>query len=577
MAVAELLAGARLGPTAEGGHRYEVVNTLGAGGFGITYLARDERLDGEVVVKELACHNTSFRDTATGRVRPIHGHQETHDKLVKRFVREAKLLNRLRSPHIVRVTDVWEERGSAYYAMDKVDFERHLGEALADGVTTRSWTDAKVHALQLLDALEAVHDAGLVHGDVKPANVLVDRRRGVVLIDFGTARADEEFQTTITSTSFTRGYAPPELMHPSRVREAGPWSDVYSWAMVTWELVMPHPGDAGRPVDATARQHGFDPYLDAAGQLSASGMPETWAETLEACIHLEPSRRPRSVADVRAMLNGEPPPLYAAATLAMDKPDLTSYAPDTQQTEGAPTSAATAAPPSGPPSALAPSALTALSPAPGPSAAAANGSGNHPVVLLAAALAFMGIAALGVAAATHSGDDDIDNSPEETIVDAEVDEESTPAEGDACGGCDDGLICISNACHHPHAEEVMDQYRSLLDHWNNGSSKGFFAQYSDPLVCYHNRANLALASLRVLRGQHFATPDGSEFEIDTLAVLASEEDSVVLMDTGRFLAGDGREKPHVRLIEYRNFENRGWRITIEASRTSHGCAADWFE
>lgn len=566
MAVAELQPGARLGPMAEGGHRYEVVQTLGAGGFGITYLATDQRLDGAVVVKELACHNTSFRDTATGQVRPIHGHQETHDKLVKRFVREARLLNRLRSPHIVRVTDVWEERGSAYYAMDKVDFERHLGEALADGVTTRSWTDAKVHALQLLDALEAVHDAGLVHGDVKPANVLVDRRRGVVLIDFGTARADEEFQTTITSTSFTRGYAPPELMHPARVREAGPWSDIYSWAMVTWELVMPHPGESGRPVDATARQHGFDPYLDAAGQLSASGMPETWASTLEACIQLGPSARPRSVAEVRAMLSGKPTPLYAAETLAMDQPDLTAYAPPAAQTDRAPSSTSTVhTPPQVRPAVPAPQ-LGAPAPAATPA--------TRPSWLIAAAIAFVVVAGIGIAAASRSGD------RPDPDVEVEADANSAVVQADpddACGGCEDGLVCLSNACHYPHAQEVLEQYRSLLRHWNEGNSKGFFAQYDDPLVCYHNRANFALGSLRVLRGQHFAVPDGSGFEIDTLAVVATEEDSVVLMDSGRFLAGDGREKPHVRLIEFRHFENRGWRITIEASQSSHGCASDWFE
>ena len=270
MGVAELQPGERLGPTVDGLYRYEVRNVLGAGGFGITYLGRDARLDGDVVIKELACASVSYRDTQSGVMRPSVGQGELHDKLVARFVREAQLLNRLRSPHIVRVTDVWEERGTAYYAMDRVDAVRHLGEPGADGVTTSSWRQVETHARQLLAALQAVHDAGLVPGDVKPANVLVDRKNGVVLIDFGTARADSEFDQTVTSTSFTRGYAPPELMHPSRVREAGPWSDLYSWGMVVWGLVLAHPGDLGRPLDAVARQHTFDPYVDAAGQLQAA-------------------------------------------------------------------------------------------------------------------------------------------------------------------------------------------------------------------------------------------------------------------------------------------------------------------
>ena len=574
MAVAELAPGARLGPTAEGGFRYEVIRTLGSGGFGITYLTRDERLDGEVVVKELACHNTSFRDTATGNVRPVHGQRDAHDKLVRNFVREAKLLNRLRSPHIVRVTDVWEERGSAYYAMDKVDFDRHLGEALADGVTTRSWSDAQTHALQLLDALESVHDAGLVHGDVKPANVLVDKRRGVVLIDFGTARADEEFQATITSTSFTRGYAPPELMHPSRVREAGPWSDLYSWAMVVWELVMPHPGQGGKPVDAMARQRGFDSYLDAAGQLEASGMPDTWAATLDACIRLEPSQRPRSVAEVRARLDGAQILAHAAPTLVSPFPDVTgaAMAPGVRATTTIESEDRSLAHP-------------APTPAPPPMAAAVHAATppereNRSAWLIGAAFAFVAIAGVGIAAATRG--DTPEPNPDgsgsaEVIANPIAEGSSDPVVDDECGGCEAGLIWVSNACHFPHAEEVMEQYGALLEHWNEGNSKGFFSQYSDPMTCYYSRANFALASLRVLRGQHFVVPDGSRFEIDALGVLHSDEESVVLMDTGRFLAGDGREKPHERRVEYRLVPNRGWRISIEASLTSHGCVSDWFD
>ena len=577
MAVAELAPGTRLGPTADGGFRYEVIRTLGAGGFGITYLAEDARLEGEVVVKELACHSTSFRDTASGNVRPIRGQRETHEKLVKRFLREARLLNRLRSPHIVRVTDVWEERGSAYYAMDKVEFERHLGETLTDGVTTRSWADAEVHAHQLLDALEAVHDAGLVHGDVKPANALVDKRTGVVLIDFGTARADEEFQATVTSTSFTRGYAPPELMHPSRVHEAGPWSDLYSWAMVVWELVMQHPSESGRPVDAAARRRGFDPYLDAAGQLAASGMPAEWATTLDACIRLEPSMRPRTVAAVRAMLRGEPMPTSEHLATTVASPFL-----DT------PTPPGVARPKTASSSELAP-LPTPIEPPPSPASTTPTRPATGPAWLIATAFAFLAIAGVGIAAARRAPPNPISEVVDGSSAQAEDEGfvSSTGASGanadghfpgnDDCGGCDDGEVCVSNACHVEHAPDVMEKYRELLTAWNEGNHKAYFTQYNDPLACYHNRINFAIQSLRVLRGQHFAVRDGSRFEIESLTVLYSDEESVVLRDDGMFVAQDGREKPHIRLVEYRNFPNHGWRITTEVTEDSHGCADDWFE
>lgn len=548
MAVAELNPGDELGPDADGSFRYRVVRVLGAGGFGITYLVHDRRLQGEAVVKELACSDVAYRDSVTGRVRPARGQKETHHKLVERFVREAQLLNRLRNPHIVRVTDVWEERGTAYYAMDKVDAEHHLGAPDADGVTTSSWTHVRAHAEQLLDALDAVHAAGLVHGDVKPANVLLDRRIGVVLIDFGTARDDTEFYGTITSTSFTRGYAPPELMHPNRVREAGPWSDLYSWAMVVWGLVLPHGGDGGRPVDAVARAQGFDPYVDAAGQLSAAGVPEPWANVVEACLRLAPHERPKSVAEVQDRLGIARKPTSAptsglrlAAASASSSVASAAFQPTVTHNRR-----------------NLPAPLPVAAPAPKPS--------STPWAAIAAVLMAVAVG-LGWVAVRALADGDV----EPPINEGSAGAAPEPGLDDGCSDCSDDQVCRANRCVTADVAIVEEQYRRMVDAWNAAEAKAYFTNYADTIDCYYARADLPQVELRALRGRHFAFNDGSEFMIDALEIVRADTAGVVLRDTGRFITAEGAEKPHEKTMLFARTED-GYRIVAEVSSAAHECA-----
>lgn len=549
MAVAELNPGDELGPDADGSFRYRVVRVLGAGGFGITYLVHDRRLQGEAVIKELACSDVAYRDSVTGRVRPARGQNETHQKLVERFVREAQLLNRLRNPHIVRVTDVWEERGTAYYAMDKVDAEHHLGAPDADGVTTSSWAHVRAHAEQLLDALDAVHAAGLVHGDVKPANVLLDRRIGVVLIDFGTARDDTEFYGTITSTSFTRGYAPPELMHPNRVREAGPWSDLYSWAMVVWGLVLPHGGDGGRPVDAVARAQGFDPYVDAAGQLGAAGVPAPWADIVEACLRLAPHERPKSVAEVQDRLNiARSAPaapsasgLRLAAASASSSVASAAFQPTVTHNRRDP---------------VAP--LMAASPAARPS--------STPWAAIAAVLMAVAVG-LGWVAFRALADDGV----EPPIPEGSADALPTPTDEDGCAQCTADQVCRDDRCVPADVQTVEDQYRRMVAAWNDAEAKAYFTNYADTVDCYYTRADLPQVELRALRGRHFAFDDGSRFIIDALTIVRADTAGVVVRDTGRFITAEGSEKPHEKTMIFAR-SDEGFRIVAEVSSAAHECA-----
>lgn len=188
--------------------RYRIVRTLGRGGGGIVWLAHDEKLGREVALKRVA------------------GEADA-EVLVTRGLREARTSATLAHEHVVRVYDAFEHEGSPWIVMEYVP-----GPSLADLIEgDRSLPAAKVALIgsQVATALAAAHRAGIIHRDVKPANVLLsdDSGRNAKLTDFGIARAEED--TALTKTGFVAGtaaYFSPEL---ARGEDPSPASDV--WAL----------------------------------------------------------------------------------------------------------------------------------------------------------------------------------------------------------------------------------------------------------------------------------------------------------------------------------------------------------
>lgn len=295
------------------GGRYELRGELGQGGFGITYRAWFHAMDREVAIKEFACGELSYRDMHTSRVVPADpSRSPTVDKLRERFIAEARRIYDIRHPNIVRVIDVWQENGTAYYAMELVEALREFGGEPLGQLGGEPDVDRAVqHALQLLSALDTVHRSGAIHGDIKPSNVLISADEQVVVIDFGTSRDIVEFRKTLTSSMRTPGYAPHELEPRSPFqKEAGPCSDFYSWAMTVYGAFLAHPTEDNYPVDATTRMMMAerDPYLGARRQLEAAGAPAGLAAAVERCLMLPPSNRPQSADQVRELI-ARPPAL----------------------------------------------------------------------------------------------------------------------------------------------------------------------------------------------------------------------------------------------------------------------------
>lgn len=214
------------------GQQYVLGKVLGQGGFGITYLGWDQVTGQTVAVKEYFPSGFAGRNPNTLSITSYDGQDRKsfeHNKL--RFLREAESLAKLWNiPQIVKILRCFEENNTAYIAMEYVD-----------GCDLRRYLKQKGHPLTIeetldilgpiIEALSLVHQAGLVHRDISPDNIMVLPNGSAKLLDFGAARyvenADaEKERATSTQAILKHGFAPPEQYQSHGA--LGPWTDVYA-------------------------------------------------------------------------------------------------------------------------------------------------------------------------------------------------------------------------------------------------------------------------------------------------------------------------------------------------------------
>jgi hypothetical protein len=270
--------------------QFTIESFLNSGGFGITYLARDS-LDRLVVIKE--CFPGSFcRRSNTIVGARSRAHQVEFRSIVKLFVQEAFNLSKLKHPHIVGVHQVFEDNDTAYMAMDYIEgFD--LLETLEEGAT-RLTPDEIVGVLKkVLAAVGFVHSRGLLHRDISPDNILMDKATGnPVLIDFGAAR--EEVSKASRALSAMRvvkdGYSPQEFYINGSAQ--GPWSDLYAVAATFYHLIT-----GKTPINSQTRLSAVasrdpDPYAPLSG--SVTGYPPAFLKAIDKAIRIFPKDRIQS-------------------------------------------------------------------------------------------------------------------------------------------------------------------------------------------------------------------------------------------------------------------------------------------
>ena len=215
--------------------RYTIGRALGYGGFGVTYLAWDSRLEQKVAVKEYLPSEFSTRMPGQSQVSVFGGDkaQQFKDGL-KQFVDESRRLARFqKEPGIVTVYDSFEENDTAYIVMEYLE-----GETLTEYLKREGTIDedmAVAMLTPLMESLKVIHGEGMLHRDIAPDNIFLTTDGQVKLIDFGAAR----FATTSHSRSLTviikPGYSPEE-QYRSR-GDQGPYTDVYALGAVLYKML----------------------------------------------------------------------------------------------------------------------------------------------------------------------------------------------------------------------------------------------------------------------------------------------------------------------------------------------------
>ena len=271
---------------------YIVDKVLGAGGFGITYLAFHQATGEPFAIKEYFPRSAAVRDEGGSVWINEYKNESIFNRGLERFWEEAETLARFHHPNIVKVLQRIQANGTAYLILEYIE-GLSLEQWAIEATARPSQSDLDSFLTVLLDALEAVHRAQLLHRDIAPRNILL--RDGMpVLIDFGSARVLDPSRDM--TTILTPGYAPYEQYPPPGQRQ-GAWTDIYGLAATVYRVLM-----RKAPADAVTRKLTNDgDYVPLAGQFGREYRRQ-FLESLDWGLKLNAPERPQTVAIWRASL-----------------------------------------------------------------------------------------------------------------------------------------------------------------------------------------------------------------------------------------------------------------------------------
>ncbi|MFV1997051.1 MAG: protein kinase [Acidiferrobacterales bacterium] len=279
---------------------YLIEKVLGRGGFGITYLARDTQLSSMVAIKEFFPRSVATRgDEYT--IRPFTDGAEDFRWGLQEFLKEARALAKFKHNHIVRVLRFVEANGTAYMVM-----EYEEGESL-DGYLKRSGGYLNEHMLlsvfiPVLNGLQAVHDAGLLHLDIKPDNIYLRANGKPMLIDFGSSRQAKGGSESDGKIALTPAYSAIE-QYPA-IGDTGPWTDVFSMGATLYRCVT-----GGPPTDSLKRyqavQSNYADPLVSALDFDRPIFSSHIRESIDTAMNLMAADRPQTAGLLQRALMGQ--------------------------------------------------------------------------------------------------------------------------------------------------------------------------------------------------------------------------------------------------------------------------------
>ena len=265
---------------------FKIERMLGAGGFGITYLAHETALDRRVTIKEYFPTELAVRgENLVALPRDAEAKVDFEWGLV-RFIDEAQTLARFDHRNIVKVYRYFRANDTAYMVLHFEEGHSLKGWLKSLGRQPRQ-RELDVVIEPLLAALEVIHAADFLHRDIAPDNIIIRKDGSPVLIDFGSARGDIATRSRTVSALVKPGYSPYEQYAENGQRQ-GPWTDIYALGATLYHVVC-----GRRPPDAPSRmvKDELVPARDAAqGAYRAS-----FLNAIDRALTLEPERRPQSI------------------------------------------------------------------------------------------------------------------------------------------------------------------------------------------------------------------------------------------------------------------------------------------
>lgn len=280
---------------------YVIEKTLGVGGFGVTYLAHDTRLGTKVAIKEYLPSAYAER-SAEGIIAAKNNAQaqKLYQWGLQQFLKEAQALAQFKHNNIVRVLRFMEANGTAYMVME-YEPGQSLGDRLAEGDGTLDESSLLQTFIPILNGLQAMHEAGLVHLDIKPDNIYLCSDNRPMLIDFGSASQIAQ-QNASGQVALTPAYAAIE--HYPDKGKRGPWTDIYSLGASMYRCISGEP-----PIGALDRYKSILEYkkdpLQPVATLEVAGYAQYLRDCVDWALEIYPQKRPHSAQMLQQGLMGK--------------------------------------------------------------------------------------------------------------------------------------------------------------------------------------------------------------------------------------------------------------------------------